>query len=72
MAKGKTICNVCEKQFDMNDECLSFGIHRKIGYGSKYDGDDMDLDLCCDCADKFIDEMIKKCKISPIITDDVK
>ena len=34
----------------------------QAGYGSKYDDETIELDLCCDCLDWFIDI----CMISPI------
>lgn len=61
---AKTIlCNMCGKQFDIWDTQEDFSINRRLGYGTKYDGDELQLDLCCDCMEKIIDE----CKISPII-----
>lgn len=66
MAKGKTLCNLCGKEFDTWDDQGNFGIHTRVGYGSKFDGDDVDLDLCCKCFDKLMDELITKCKINPI------
>ena len=66
MAKGKTLCNVCGKEFDMCDDHAKFGLHMPAGYGSKFDGDKIDLDLCCDCFDKLIDKLIPMCKINPI------
>lgn len=61
-SKNKT-CNMCGKTFDMWDAQENFSIHRKLGYGTKYDGDTLELDLCCDCIEKII----KECKVSPII-----
>lgn len=57
------MCNKCGKPFDIFDRQEDFSIYRHIGYGSKYDGDKLELDICCNCMDKFIDS----CKISPII-----
>ena len=54
MAKEIT-CNKCGKK--------NFSVYRRLGYGTKYDGDDLELDLCCDCMEKLIDE----CIISPIV-----
>lgn len=51
MAKGKTLCNVCGKEFSDYDEQEHIGLHSQIGYGSKHDGDIIDLDICCDCFD---------------------
>lgn len=56
-------CNMCGKKFDMWDEQEDFSIRRRLGYGTAYDGDELDLDLCCGCMEKIIDE----CIISPII-----
>lgn len=67
MAKGKTLCNVCNKEFDMCDEYAELGIHMQVGYGSKFDGDNIDLDLCCGCFDKLMDKFIPICKINPIV-----
>ena len=62
--KGKTIkCNKCGKEFDIWDLQEDFTIYRHLGYGTKYDGAKLELDLCCDCMEKLID----KCVISPII-----
>jgi len=66
MAK-KLICNKCGKEFDVYDTQEDFSIHRSnIGYGSKHDGCDLELDLCCNCMDEIIDS----CKISPV-TDSI-
>lgn len=61
MAK-ETICNKCGKHFDMWDESENFSFYTRLGYGTKYDGSNLKLDLCCSCMEKFIDE----CVISPI------
>lgn len=61
MAKEIT-CNKCGKKFDVWDSQEDFSLHRKLGYGTKYDGETLDIDLCCECMDKLIDE----CVISPL------
>lgn len=66
MAKGKTLCNVCGQTFTEFDEQEHIGIHTKIGYGSKHDGDIIDLDICCRCFDNLIDKLSSQCIISPI------
>ena len=43
MAKGKTLCNVCGKEFSDYDEQEHIGLHSQIGYGSKHDGDIIDF-----------------------------
>lgn len=57
-------CNKCGKLFDDLDTQEELSIHTLLGYGSKYDGHVIQLDLCCDC----LDELIESCKISPIIS----
>lgn len=59
----KTQCNLCGKIFDTFDEQHDIKIVRRMGYGSMYDGDDIELDICCEC----IDNLIEKCEISPLI-----
>ena len=66
MAKGKIICNVCGNSFTEFDEQEHIGLHKKIGYGSKYDGESIDLDICCNCFDKLMDTLGSQCVISPI------
>ena len=62
MAK-KIVCNKCGKPLDLWDIQENFSIQRKLGYGTKYDGDGLDIHLCCDCMEKLIDE----CNVSPIL-----
>jgi hypothetical protein len=66
MAKGKTICNVCGQPFTDLDEQEHIGLHTKIGYGSRHDGDTIDLDICCSCFDSLIDKLASRCMINPI------
>lgn len=68
MAKGKTVCNVCGKAFDTFDDQEHIGFHQTVGYGSNhYDGYTFDLDICCNCFDKLMDQLVRKCKINPIV-----
>lgn len=55
-------CNLCGKSFDFWDEQENYVVHRIIGYGSKHDGDCIDLHVCCGCMDALIDS----CEISPV------
>lgn len=66
MAKGKTLCNLCGKEFNELDKQEGFGIHTRVGYGSKFDGGDVELDLCCKCFDKMMYRLLPECKINPI------
>lgn len=65
MAKN-TVCNKCGKPFDRWDELEQFCIHQQCGYGTKYDGLEIELDLCCHC----FEELVEECEISPIINRD--
>lgn len=56
------ICNKCGKKFDMWDTQEDFSIHRHCGYGTKYDGSVINLDLCCNC----FEELVQSCAISPL------
>lgn len=58
----RNICNLCGKELDMWDMQEDFRIRRKFGYGTQYDGDDLDLRLCCSCMEMLISE----CVVSPI------
>ena len=50
--------------WDMQED---FCLNRHIGYGSKYDYNFLQLNLCCDCFDRLLDHIIPQCKINPII-----
>lgn len=67
MARGKTICNKCGKTFNEWDESNNFGIHQTLGYGSKHDGSEIDLDLCCECADELVGHLVTICQVNPIM-----
>ena len=44
----KKLCNRCGKELDFFDLQQDFSIHKKIGYGSIYDGCTVDYHLCCE------------------------
>ena len=47
-------------QFNAYDEEEKFGLHySNVGYGSRYDGCHIDIDMCCDCFDKMMEEYIE-------------
>lgn len=58
-------CNWCGKDFDEWDEQQNIRIHKRVGYGSDYDGAVIDIRLCCSCLDKIIGG----CAIPPIVED---
>lgn len=66
MVQKTVICNMCGKKFDMWDKSNGFSTSDQFGYGSKRDGDNIELDLCCDCMDKVVDYVVENCKINPI------
>jgi hypothetical protein len=61
----KQICNYCGKQLDLFDTQNDFTIHRRIEYGSIYDGCVANLKLCCDC----FDALVERCKVIPIFEE---
>lgn len=64
-------CDMCGKQFDEFDRQESFGFHYPdVGYGSKFDNTSINIDLCCDCFDKMMDNLIPKLQYD--ITEYVK
>lgn len=60
----RAYCNLCGKEFgrDTQDYNGTFSIHTTIGYGSKYDGCELELDFCSSCMDKIIEA----CAITPV------
>ena len=69
MAQGKTLCNICGREFDEWDNQEKLGLHTSFGYGTKFDGNYLDLDVCCTCFDGLMDKLIQMCKINPIVMD---
>lgn len=51
-------CNKCGKSFDEYDKSNGASMYTIAGYGSKYDGEEILIDLCCDCMDKLIESCI--------------
>lgn len=59
----KMRCNKCGKEMDIWDRQENFYIRGICGYGTKYDGSEIQLNLCCDCMEELIDT----CVVSPVI-----
>lgn len=57
-------CNKCGKEVYGNRD-FSLRYYKTLGYGSEFDGETVSIDLCHSC----MDELIKSCSISPILTD---
>lgn len=55
-------CNKCGRQFGKVDDISGFHHSGRFGYGSKYDGEEFEMDLCVECIDEFADA----CELSPI------
>lgn len=55
-------CNRCGSHLDFFDQQENFHITSDLGYGTIYDGQSLDLHLCCHC----MEELISSCVISPV------
>lgn len=64
MEKEKEVlrCNICGKEFDMWDEQEAFSLHKQLGYGTKFDGEYLNINICCEC----MENIICSCQISPL------
>lgn len=58
----KRYCNKCGQEMDFWDLQENFSIHTQFGYGTRYDGSKLNLNLCCGC----MEQLIKSCVISPV------
>lgn len=58
-------CNKCGKKIDNMHVFSGLSVTKRLEYGSKYDLDLLELDLCGDCLDKIIDE----CAITPVAAE---
>lgn len=55
--------NIYQKLAKIRKQVEVIQRNRKIEYGSIFDGDIVDMQLCCDC----FDDLVNECKVSPII-----
>ena len=60
--KRKQKCTVCGKKFELHDMFAALCFEKQIGYGSVHDGETFNLNLCCECFDKFADILNLICK----------
>ncbi len=58
----KIHCNGCGRELDFWDLQQNFTIHKRVEYGSIYDGSLVDLRLCCEC----FDSLVQACAVLPI------
>lgn len=61
-----TKCTMCGKVFDSWDYQENLCFDHLIGYGSKYDGGILKLNLCIECFDKVLDFILPQCKTNPL------
>lgn len=58
----KRKCNLCGESFDVFDVQEDFTIQKHLGFGTEFDGEDLELHLCCRCMNR----LVHACRISPI------
>lgn len=61
----KLVCNKCGKELDVFDLNENYDFRLELGYGTIYDGEKVEIRMCCDCMEEFIDA----CKVSPIVSN---
>jgi hypothetical protein len=52
-------CDVCQKTFKSDGDTFGLPVSRLVlhsGYGSKFDGTDLTIDICDDCLQKMLDK----------------
>lgn len=59
-------CNFCGKELDFWDKQNNFSFKGAVGYGSSYDGEFIEIHLCCDCFDKALNKFSPKFKVGPV------
>lgn len=60
-------CNLCGKELDEFDIQQQAEIHIHLQYGSAYDGDYLNLQMCNKCMDMLIGQ----CAISPVTEGEI-
>lgn len=48
------VCTRCNKKFNIYDTHNGLKIKKRFGYGSKFDGDEFDINICVDCLDELV------------------
>lgn len=56
-------CNLCGQPLDQWDVQNDFVLHRKIGFGSDYDTEELKLQLCNSC----LDSLVARCEVTPLV-----
>lgn len=60
---SKSRCIMCNKKLK---EYNSFNINHQFTYGSKYDGDILNICLCPVCLDQIVDHIAANSKVNPV------
>lgn len=58
-----TMCNRILNEFDINGD---FSYHKWIGYGSRYDENRLDVELCGECFDKVVSFIVNNSATNPL------
>ncbi len=69
MTINKCVCNKCGHKITASQWTMKSNF--RIGFGSQYDMNKLDLDLCPTCFDYFIDWLRPQCEVDPIVEEDV-
>ena len=64
--KAIRVCSICGKRFDNLDIQEDHRIKHYFGYGSRYDLQIFEADLCLSCFDKIIDMVLPLFPSSPL------
>ena len=59
-------CNCCGNQLDVFDRSEHYVFERRLGYGTKYDGELVRIRFCCDCLER----LIERCAVPPFAEPD--
>lgn len=55
-------CTMCDKIFDIWDEQEDLCFEKKMGYGTRYDGEIIRFNLCCECFENVVNMLAPLCK----------
>ena len=59
-------CTMCNKILNEWDRYGDFSCHKWIGYGSKYDENRLDVELCSECFDKVVSFIVNNSATNPL------
>lgn len=70
-ADRSEFCTVCGKKFDMWDEMADLHFETVAPYGSVYDMCRIKFDLCVECFDRILGDLLPKCRHDPIVREEM-